>query len=702
MKLKALTLALTAAAALSHEHHSHLELDKVVVSASGFEQEADSNIRAVQVVSGEELRQRSYTSLEQALQRVAGVSFVNTGTGRSIDLRGQGTKANVAVKVLVDGKMINVLDNSHGYTPLNAVNIANIDRIEIIPGGGAVLYGSGTRGGVINIITKKQTEDGGSVGLSASSYGYGEFSYNADANFAHRFSPYFALNLNFEDFNTKGYQEGDFEDGNHLNTKLFFDITEDTQLNFAYDFYKARVATSGAVGFYDLQRSRRAKGGASEEVEIRRHDLSGEFNHKFANSAQLSVGGFLQNQKINYLTGSAVEGKRSGFEDKIYGANAKVKFDFSNNSYAVVGYEGKRHEGFRKSRALESVTMGNTTAGYTMKTDIEMQKDSHSLFALASHEIGGGFGLSGGARYERATYSGSRKVLHTLSLPMMTRDVVNSNLEITNKATNNYAFELTPRFAYSPSGMVYVKYERGFISPTPAQMTNKAKPLTPLGSGAYYAAELDAEVFDTFEVGVSDELTHGAMFNANVFYTLSTDEIAYIGNPHATGSGWWKYYNIDQTRRVGVEIGAQEELLGGKLQLTQSLTYLNARVSKGVNEGQKVPFVPDFKATLGAEFALSKKFAVFADATYYSRAKDAGRSDSETGKITDQHYIKEYTLIDIGARVTHHQMEFLLGVRNLFNTEYYLSQSSVAEGHLTDEYYIGSGRNFYLAMKYKF
>lgn len=188
MKLKTLTLALTAVAALSHEHHNHLELDKVVVSASGFEQEADSNLRTVQVISGEELRQRSYTSLEQALARVAGVSFVNTGTGRSIDLRGQGTKANVAVKVLVDGRMINVLDNSHGYTPLNAVNIANIDRIEIIPGGGAVLYGSGTRGGVINIITKKQTEDSGSVGFSASSYGYGEFSYNADASFAHRFS----------------------------------------------------------------------------------------------------------------------------------------------------------------------------------------------------------------------------------------------------------------------------------------------------------------------------------------------------------------------------------------------------------------------------------------------------------------------------------------------------------------------------------
>lgn len=71
-------------------------------------------------------------------------------------MRGQGSKSNIAVKVMVNGNAINVLDNSHGVTPLESVNLNNIERIEIIPGGGSVLYGSGTRGGVINIITKKK------------------------------------------------------------------------------------------------------------------------------------------------------------------------------------------------------------------------------------------------------------------------------------------------------------------------------------------------------------------------------------------------------------------------------------------------------------------------------------------------------------------------------------------------------------------
>lgn len=130
--------------ALAQEAH---KLENVVISATGFEQNADSNLRNVIVIDKDRLQNKGYTSLSDALSRVAGISFVDFGLGKNIDLRGQGDKANVAVKVMVDGKPINVLDNSHGVTPLDYVNLENVERIEIIPGGGAVLYGNGTRGG---------------------------------------------------------------------------------------------------------------------------------------------------------------------------------------------------------------------------------------------------------------------------------------------------------------------------------------------------------------------------------------------------------------------------------------------------------------------------------------------------------------------------------------------------------------------------
>lgn len=89
-----------------------LKTDSVIISATGFEQDADSNIRNVIVISGDELRDKGYNNLEEALTRQAGINFVSFGDGgqknRTIDMRGQGVKANMSVKFMVDGVPMNL------------------------------------------------------------------------------------------------------------------------------------------------------------------------------------------------------------------------------------------------------------------------------------------------------------------------------------------------------------------------------------------------------------------------------------------------------------------------------------------------------------------------------------------------------------------------------------------------------------------
>lgn len=154
--LKALSLLfLSLNLALADENATN-KLEVVVISATGFEQDADENLRNVIVIYGRDLQSRGYTNLQEALSRIAGVGFVDSGAGNVVDLRGQGTKANVSTKVMIDGKSINLLDATVAVTPINAVNIDEIERIEIIPGGGAVLYGNGTRGGQSILSQKNQ------------------------------------------------------------------------------------------------------------------------------------------------------------------------------------------------------------------------------------------------------------------------------------------------------------------------------------------------------------------------------------------------------------------------------------------------------------------------------------------------------------------------------------------------------------------
>ena len=136
------------------------ELEATIIEGNALYDYYDTtSVRNVIYVDEKELKNKGYQSLEQALEHQPFINFVDTGFGRNIDIRGQGKDANRAVKVFLNRVPLNSLDTTSGVAAFNSVNLEDIELIEVIPGGGAVLYGSGTRGGVVNIITKKPTQD---------------------------------------------------------------------------------------------------------------------------------------------------------------------------------------------------------------------------------------------------------------------------------------------------------------------------------------------------------------------------------------------------------------------------------------------------------------------------------------------------------------------------------------------------------------
>lgn len=58
------------------------------------------------------------------------------------------------------------------------------------------------------------------------------------------------------------------------------------------------------------------------------------------------------------------------------------------------------------------------------------------------------------------------------------RPNIKTELFSTDDTSHNFAFEITPNFKYSDTGKLYIKYERGFVSPSPAQFVNKDKKFT--------------------------------------------------------------------------------------------------------------------------------------------------------------------------------------------------------------------------------
>ncbi|EAK1060759.1 TonB-dependent receptor [Campylobacter jejuni] len=681
----------------AQESNEAINLQKVVVSATGFEQDADSNLRNVISIEGKDLQNKGYVSLEQALERISGISFVNFGLGRNIDMRGQGDKSNIAVKVMIDGRAINVLDNSHGVTPLDSINLDNVERIEIIPGGGSVLYGSGTRGGVINIITKKQKSDAFAINLKSSAYDHGGLGGNLGINGAKQINENLAFSFDIQSFNLDGYQEGYNEKGYFINTKTYIDINDNSDLTLGYNYFKSKNTSSGYLTKAQAQSDPTQKGKSDNITQINRPEISLDYHYYFDDIWEFNLEAFWQNQKINYLKdvstmsyGSMslpVYQNGSGFEDTLTGISLKNKLNYANNSYFIFGYEFANHDAKRTSIIHYDV---NTNMSHTMTTLMNMTKQSHSIFALDSHEFNDIFSISGGARYEYSLYNTNRN--YTSNMIMSQRPIIKTELFSTDDTNHNFAFEITPNFKYSDTGKLYIKYERGFVSPSPAQFVNKDK-----NSQKYYSANLNPEIFDTFELGIDDFWWDFYGFNLTLFYTLSKDEISYLGNPHATGGGFWQYYNIDQTRRLGVELSLSQNFLDNNLIFRESLTYLDAKISKGVNDGMRIPYISKIKATAGLEYAWNKNFSNFIDLTYFSRAKDGGTIDENTGKMSKNSWIRDYFLTDIGMKYNYKKLQILTGIRNLFDKRYYTYQDGI-----NDQYLVGNGRNYYVEFKYAF
>ncbi|HEC0842941.1 TonB-dependent receptor [Campylobacter jejuni] len=680
----------------AQESNEAINLQKVVVSATGFEQDADSNLRNVISIEGKDLQNKGYVSLEQALERISGISFVNFGLGRNIDMRGQGDKSNIAVKVMIDGRAINVLDNSHGVTPLDSINLDNVERIEIIPGGGSVLYGNGTRGGVINIITKKQKSDAFAINLKSSAYDHGRLGGNLGINGAKQINENLAFSFDIQSFNLDGYQEGYNEKGYFINTKTYIDINDNSDLTLGYNYFKSKNTSSGYLTKAQAQSNPTQKGKSDNITQINRPEISLDYHYYFDDIWEFNLEAFWQNQKINYLKdeismkGTTAYQNGSGFEDTLTGISLKNKLNYANNSYFIFGYEFANHDAKRTSIIHYDVNAGKFQMSHTMTTLMDMTKQSHSIFALNSHEFNDIFSISDGARYEYSLYDTNRN--YTSNMIMFGKPNIKTELFSTDDTSHNFAFEITPNFKYSDTGKLYIKYERGFVSPTPAQFVNKDQK-----TQKYYSANLNPEIFDTFELGIDDFWWDFYGFNLTLFYTLSKDEISYLGNPHSTSGSWWKYYNIDQTRRLGVELSLSQNFLDDDLIFRESLTYLDAKISKGVNDGMRIPYVSKIKATAGLEYAWNKNFSNFADLTYFSRAKDGGTIDENTGKMSKNSWIRDYFLTDIGMKYNYKKLQILAGIRNLFDKRYYTYQDSI-----NDQYLVGNGRNYYVEFKYAF
>jgi vitamin B12 transporter len=132
----------------------------VVVTATRVPTPVEDIPAGVTVITREEIEQRGYNTLAEALSAVPGVRVAQSGgPGGNGSVFIRGTNSN-HVLVLRDGMPINDSSDPGAAFNFGVDTLADVERIEIVRGPMASLYGSGAIGGVINLITRQGHEKG--------------------------------------------------------------------------------------------------------------------------------------------------------------------------------------------------------------------------------------------------------------------------------------------------------------------------------------------------------------------------------------------------------------------------------------------------------------------------------------------------------------------------------------------------------------
>ena len=698
--------------------------EKNIYSETGFEKNLRNSTTSPYIITSKDIETKGYTSVSEILDSVPGVN-IQEGLHPAVDVRGQGfQKAKATVQLLVDGVPANMLDTSHMNVPIDVVNINEIERIEVIPGGGAVLYGSGTSGGVINIITKKYKGNNnvrGGVGYQVGSFANNKFDVSAGTSVGN-----FDFDVNYSKNRKHGYRDYDFTNSDYFSGRINYNISKTSNIAFKYSGYRDKYTYPSFLTQKELDDNRRQSGNdkeAKENNRIKKDEFTLTYNTKIGDKNDLNILGFYQKTDIpsesieDYTTEykGMLAGQAAGlraalrnpmlpprartamtnklnalltelrstnnvdfktvsqFKDTKKAIKIKDKFTYDNaGSNVVVGL------GYTDNDMVRVSKMELVGKRVMADTKLDLTKKTFEVFALNTFKVNK-FELIQGLRFENSKYDGTRRN--------------NTDTLDIKKSKDNWAGSLAVNYLYSDTGNVYAKYERAFTSPAPGQLVDKVETATNVYT--YKVNNLKSESTNLFEIGWNDYLFN-SLLSADIFYAETKDEIATIfdgGRPNAHGTAF-KSTNLGKTRRYGFDLSAEQKF--EKFTFREAYSFIDTKILKDNSssfEGKHIADVPKHKLVLSVDYDITSKFSVGADYEY--RAAAFIDNANKYGKD------KAKSVFNLRAdyKITN-SLNVYAGINNIFGAKYY---SSVRGNSSGERFYDPAPKiNYYAGFKYKF
>ena len=688
--------------------------DAVVVTASGFEEDPRYAPASITVIRSDEIMQRGYTDLRQVLDTIEGVDTFGA-TGRfdtpAVSIRGM---SDAHTLILVDGvaqsgpgiaggmmRSFNQLANTSLPAP------SQIERIEVVRGPMSTLYGSDAMGGVINIITKKVTDEfHGSVSVGS----LFETTENKSNTMKYSFNVAGPITKEKVGLQLRGsyLKRGASAFGIDKEKRDYDNWNLGTRLTY--------TPAAGQSYYLDIDRGQNMRDGdfaqrgqmpAPIPNAFVRTNLLGDLSQRFDRTkivlgAENKVGrdgtwtntlSFLRNEMHldADMTGTAkpsILPLRIPIRSQI---RNNVKNDFVTFDTKYVTPLGDDHTlavGARWQREGVDYHLKRTIAptGWAPPPFVNMMRQRSS-------NDNGSLSRSSWALYGEDTWALTKKLVFTYGLRY--------------DHPEDYDDNLSPRgyLIYMPNRNFTVKggIATGYKAPTMLQSAPVDVHLNITGEVYRGNTGLTPEKSTTQELGLYYRSDHGTDAHLTFFHTDFQNK---IDLSDAVG-GVRTYENVGKARIHGVELGT-DFALAPKLRAGLNWTFLTSSIKSGANKGQPLRSTPKQALNLKLDWMPTDATDVWLSAQYRSGIY---RSRQVTGLSSTYH---PFTILNMG--VTHKLRDGLsvqFAVNNLLNRNF--DQTSMAaDGMKYGDYYdeidadgIAGGsymsrRSYWLGLTYDF
>ncbi|WP_404318497.1 TonB-dependent receptor plug domain-containing protein [Malaciobacter canalis] len=687
MKKKLVLSSIASILLLQNSINANTKIDSVTVTTATKTQRTIDGVSAsIQVITQEDIKRINAESLKDIIKKLSGLTIqygtfpsASSKSKSSISIRGMSANGTL---FLIDGRrMAGEVKNPYD---LDRIPASSIQRVEIVKGPMSTLYGADALGGVINIITKKPTED---VHVDFSvRYGQNKDgdAKNKNASFSLRGKKEKLLySIYANSTNTTPYTQKEKANvlvnqiggPNHGSKQKPSNLTPGTPsyalsgLNDIYNHdvtYKEDSQTYTVGGRFDYLISDNSKVGL-------------DINY-FDETRDGSYVGYFHPSNISPAPGKKIPVFNIPVNSKDENERLDLGFDFETNINEDLILKLRAYRSYYEKRNTTTAKyfkqIGYDSESQSASNGMNANVEIYTYEALVNYIVNNSHLLTTGIEKrdeerEASVFTNgtdmSIKKVNYKAIYLQDEWKINETLNATlglrydkvSNAENKTTFKVGLVKNFSNELNLRTNFAQGYRTPDIREMyINKQTP-NGLQQGADVVGyDLKPEFTNSYEIGIFGEYKD-LRYSSSIFLNDIDDRISQVLKSNGTSS-YYTFENVSSAQTKGFELDLTYDILSN---LSTSLSYTELQ-TKNKDTNKDLEFNPNRTINLSFEYLPTDNFVLILSSRHIGKQY----YQENINNIKKDKYTNNYTLFDLSTNYKiNKNSEFFFGVDNIFD-----------------------------------